>query len=143
MKDIAVQQGSRQLLPQLADVFTGFPSWGEWRALFNDRLLKLEDEIKDGRYVVRAEVPGIDPAKDLDVTVRDRRLTIRAERCSENKSAGRSEFSYGSFVRVVPLPEDVDENDIKASYDKGILTVSVALPKPTHAEKHIPVEAAN
>lgn len=69
-------------------------------------------------------------------------MTIKAERSEKKESKGRSEFSYGSFVRTVPLPPGADENDIKASYDKGILTVSVAVPKAAPAEKRIPVQPA-
>ena len=96
------------------------------------------------RDPVHAELPGIDPAKDADITVRDGQLTIKAERSEKKESEGRSEFSYGSFVRSVTLPPGADEDDIKATYDKGILTVSVAVPKQAEpAEKHITVQAAS
>ena len=48
--------------------------------------------MEDGRYVVRAEIPGIDPAKDVDITVRDGRMTIKAERTEKKQAKGRSEF---------------------------------------------------
>ncbi|VAZ83344.1 Alpha-crystallin [Mycobacterium persicum] len=51
----------------------------------------------------------------------------------------RSEFSYGSFVRTVSLPEGADEDDIKATYDEGILTVSVRVSEPAKPAKHIQV----
>ena len=137
-----MQRRRGSLLPELAEGWAGFPSWPGWRALFDDRLLRVEDGMEDGRYVVRAEIPGIDPAKDVDITVRDGLLTITAERGEKKESTGRSEFSYGSFERTVPLPSGADENDVKASYDNGILTVSVAVPKTAPAEKHIPVQAA-
>ena len=59
------------------------------------RVMRLEDELKDGHYVVRAEMPGVDPAKDIDVTVRNGQLTIKAERTEKQDFDGRSEFSYG------------------------------------------------
>ena len=93
-------------------------------------MIRLEDELKEGRYEVRAELPGVDPAKDVDITVRDGVLTIKAER-TEKESNGRSEFSYGSFVRAVSLPQGADEDAITASYDKGILTVSVPVTEPS------------
>lgn len=71
MGDLAGQRRRGSLLPDLAEAWAGFPSWTGWRALSDDRLLRLEDEMEDGRYVVRAEIPGVDPAKDVDVTVRD------------------------------------------------------------------------
>ena len=61
--------------------------------------MRLEDEMEDGRYVARAEIPGIDPGKDVDITVRDGRPTIKAERTENEEGKGRSEFRYVSFVR--------------------------------------------
>ncbi len=133
----------RSLLPEFSELFTGFPGWADLRSTLENRLIRLEDEIADGHYVVRAEIPGIDPAKDVDITVRDGRLTIKAERSEKTESHGRSEFSYGSFARSVTLPEGADEDDITASYDKGILTVSVPVSQATPAEKHIAVQATN
>ena len=128
-------------LPDLSEIFTGFPSWVGPRP---SHLIRLEDEIEDGHYVVRAEMPGIDPANDVDITVSDGRLTIKAERTEKRESKGRSEFSYGSFVRSVSLPTGANEEDITATYDKGILTVSVGLPeKAVPAEKHVAVQAAS
>lgn len=144
MSTLPAQQSPRSLLPHLSELFTGFPSWADVSSAFENRLIPLEEEVEDGRYVVRAELPGIDPAKDVDITVRDDRLTIRAERTEKKESKGRSEFRYGSFVRSISLPAGAKDDDIKATYDNGILTVSVPVPKeaaPT--EKHIAVEAAH
>jgi HSP20 family molecular chaperone IbpA len=133
----------RSLLPDLSDFFLSFPSFAGLRPVLDTRLMRLEDAMKDGRYEVRAEIPGIDPAKDVDVTVRDGQLTIKAERTEESHEHGRSEFSYGSFVRSVSLPVGSDENDIKASYDKGILTVSVGVSQNQPTEKHITIAAGS
>lgn len=134
----------RSLFPELADWFAGFPSFANIRPVFDARLLRLEDEMtKDGRYEVRAEIPGVDPAKDVDVTVHDGRLTIKAERTEKSESNGRSEFTYGSFERTVTLPQGANEDDITASYDKGILTVSVPVAAPASTEKHIQITTTN
>ncbi|HEX9176360.1 Hsp20/alpha crystallin family protein [Mycobacterium sp.] len=133
----------RSLFPELADLFAGFPSFANVRPVFDARLMRLEDEMtKDGRYEVRAEIPGVDPAKDVDITVHDGRLTIKAERTEKSESGGRSEFSYGSFERTVTLPQGADEDDIKATYDKGILTVSVGVSEPKKTEKKIEIESS-
>jgi HSP20 family protein len=71
-------------------------------------------------------------------------LRVRAERQdrSENKDNGgyRSEFRYGVFVRDVPLPDGVKQDDIKASYSDGILEIGVPMPKnQQEATKKIPV----
>ena len=95
--------------------------------------------MKDGNYEVRAEIPGVDPGKDVDITVRDGVLTIKAERTEKKESNGRSEFSYGSFIRSVTLPAGADEDAIKASYDNGILTVQCPYKAVEAAEKHVSV----
>lgn len=143
MSNVPAKHERRSLLPDLSELFTGFPSRAGLRPIFDSHLIRLEDEIEDGHYVVRAELPGIDPAKDVDITVCDGRLTIKAERSEKKESKGRSEFSYGSFVRSVTLPAGANEDDIKATYDKGILTVSVAVPKGESAEKHIAVQSGS
>ena len=56
--------------------------------------------------------------------------------------SGRSEFSYGSFQRTVTLPEGADEDDVKATYDKGILTVSVKISEPKKTEKKVEIESS-
>ena len=146
MTDLPVRWQPRSWLPGLwpdfwSDLWTGFPSMG---APHPSQVIRLEDEIQDGHYVLRAELPGIDPAKDVDITVREGQLTIKAERSERKETKGRSEFSYGSFVRSVTLPAGANEDDIKATYDKGILTVDVAVPEQraaAAAEKHIAVQA--
>jgi len=136
---LPVHRRGHSLLPEFADFFSAFPSFGVLRPVLDSRMMRLEDEMKDGRYVVRAELPGIDPEKDVDVTVRDGRLTIKAERTEKSEGNGRSEFVYGAFVRTVELPAGADEGDITASYDKGILTVSVAVSDAPPTEKRIAV----
>jgi HSP20 family molecular chaperone IbpA len=143
MNALSRQRQPRSLFPELAELFGGFPSMAGLRPVFDTRVMRLEDEIKDGRYIVRAEMPGIDPAKDVDITVRDGQLTIKAERSEKKDFDGRSEFSYGSFVRTVSLPAGADEDDIKATYDQGILTVSVAISEPKPAERRVQIQSAN
>lgn len=111
---------------------------------FMARPMRLEDYIEDGHYVVRAELPGLDPEKQVEVTVSNGILTIHAERHEETETKHRSEFYYGVFSRHVPLPEGADENDVTATYDKGILQVTVGLKKKEKkaAGRQIPVQAA-
>lgn len=127
----------RDLLPDLFD-WLGAPVsvLGSLMA----RPLRLEDYLEDGRYVVRAEVPGIDPEKDVEVTVSNGVLTIHAERYEGKETKHRSEFRYGAFSRHVTLPEGADENDVRAAYDKGILEVTVGL-KEKAARRQVPVKA--
>jgi HSP20 family molecular chaperone IbpA len=95
------------LLPELSELFNGFPTFAVLaglRSFFDGNLMRLEDEVKDGVYEIRAELPGVDPTYDIEVTVRDGQLTIKVERTQTSESNGHSEFTYGSFVRTVALP---------------------------------------
>lgn len=94
--------------------------------------LRVEEFVDDGTIVVRAELPDIDPDKDVELTVANGVLHIRAQReeKTEKKERGRyrSEFRYGSFVRNLPLPEGIEDDDITASYKDGILEIRAPLP---------------
>ena len=142
MSKLPTKNRPRSFFPELSEIFEGFPSWASLRPVFGNHLIRVEDEMKEGSYELRAEIPGVDPAKDVDITVRDGMLTIKAERSEKTESNGRSEFSYGSFMRSVTLPPGAEEDAIKASYDKGILTVSVPVTEAQAvAEKHVAVES--
>jgi HSP20 family protein len=97
--------------------------------------LRIEEERTDDALVVRVEIPGIDPDKDLEIEVDDGVLTLRAERREEereeNKGEVVTEFRYGSFVRTVALPHGVVADDVTAVYRDGILTLTVPMPKET------------
>lgn len=111
---------------------------------FTAHPMRLEDYVEDGHYVVRAELPGLDPEKQVEVTVSNGILTIHAERHEKTETKHRSEFYYGVYSRHIPLPEGADENDVTATYDKGILEVSVGLKeKEKEAGRQIPVKAAS
>lgn len=92
-------------------------------------VIRIEETEEDGAYVVRAELPGVDPDKDVEVTVERGVLTIQAERSEEKKDKQRSEFRYGAFARAVALPEGVEEEDVAADYENGILTVRAPMRK--------------
>ncbi len=105
--------------------------------------IRVEEHIEDNHYMVRAELAGIDPEKDLEVTVGSGCLAIHAERIDQSEGKHRTEFWYGSFTRTLALPEMADEDDVTATYRDGMLTVSVGL-KETKKEsaKKIEVKAA-
>jgi HSP20 family protein len=103
--------------------------------------VRMEDYVKDGTYLVRAEVPGLDPDKDIEVMIAKGILTISAHRHEEAEGKHRSEFRYGTFTRSITLPAGADEDRVRASYDTGILEVVIGL-KDLDAEmarKRIPV----
>jgi HSP20 family protein len=100
----------------------------------------------DGELIVTTELPGIDPAKDVEITVDEDFLTIRGEKSEEKETAEDDRYmrerKYGKFVRRVPVPEGVGAKDVEARYAQGILTVTVTLPeeaKPVEATK-VPIE---
>jgi HSP20 family protein len=99
-------------------------------------------DVIDGpdEVIVRAELPGVDPAK-IELSVAGNVLTLAGEKSSELEVKGegfiRSECSYGSFRRSIPLPEGVDENRVNASFSKGVLTVRIGRAKGT--PKRIPI----
>jgi HSP20 family protein len=107
----------------------------------------VETFSRDGDLVVRAELPGIDPEKDVDITFHDNVLTIRGERRRENKHEGdqyfRSESFYGMFERQVALPEGAQPEDISASYKDGILEVVVPKAAELSEPRKIPIASGS
>jgi HSP20 family protein len=89
--------------------------------------IKVEEYVEGDHYMIRAELAGIDPEKDVEITVGSGYLTIRAERSDTIEGKHRSEFRYGSFSRTLGLPANADEDAVTASYRDGILTISVGL----------------
>jgi HSP20 family protein len=100
---------------------------------------------REGDLVVRAELPGIDPEKDVEIFLQDGSLTIRGERHREERTDGegyvRAESAYGSFERRVPLPDGIGEKDVHASYDRGVLEVVVAGAARLSEPTRIPITA--
>jgi HSP20 family molecular chaperone IbpA len=133
-KPPARRQSSR--LPDLLDWLDA-----PWSPLlpFTSQTLRVEDYVEDGNYVVRAELPGVDPEKDVEITVDEGRLTIHAERHEEQKDGHRSEFRYGSFTRSVALPSRADAEHITARYDKGILEVTIPVAEAKPAGRRIEI----
>ncbi|MEY5144880.1 MAG: hypothetical protein RL745_247 [Actinomycetota bacterium] len=87
--------------------------------------------VDDKDVVIRVEIPGIDPDKDVDIHVEDHRLTIsgsRKETYTETDGGERllvRELRQGSFWRQFALPDGVDIDDIAAAYERGILKVRI------------------
>ncbi|MBS3750402.1 MAG: Hsp20/alpha crystallin family protein [Anaerolineales bacterium] len=92
---------------------------------------ETEKEIK-----ISVELPGMD-AEDIDISMTGNRLSLKGEKREEKEEKGerfyRSERSYGSFQRSIPLPEEVQEEEIEATYINGVLNVN--LPKSPGARK--------
>jgi len=111
------------------------PFWGE---LFAPA---VDTEVRDGKFIVTADLPGIDP-KSVEVSVSGDRLTIQAERKAEHEDTedGRfyRELRYGHFERTVRLPGPIDPDTVSATYRNGVLEISMKAPAGTEPTR-VPV----
>lgn len=100
------------------------------------RVPAAEIEETQNAIHLRLELPGME-AKDLDIRVTENAVAISGERKAETKTeengATKSEFYYGKFQRVIPLPARIQNTNVTAEYKDGILNLT--LPK-TEAEKN-------
>ncbi|MGD0083492.1 MAG: Hsp20/alpha crystallin family protein [Acidimicrobiales bacterium] len=118
-----------------------------WRRFFDTETdsswMRIEEFLDGDTLVVRAELPGIDPDKDVELTITEGVLQMRARReeKSEHKSKDsyHSEFRYGSFVRSFRLPEGTKEEDVQASYRDGILEIRLPVSEMKAATTRIAV----
>ncbi|MGB7376455.1 MAG: Hsp20/alpha crystallin family protein [Rivularia sp. (in: cyanobacteria)] len=96
----------------------------------------IEIKETDSNLILQAQVPGIEPL-DLDIHVTKDAVSISGEHEEQKvhyeKGIYRSEFEYGHFQRIIPLPMCVEYNNVKAEIHNGLLTL--ILPK-SHSEKH-------
>jgi HSP20 family protein len=116
--------------------------WPGLHELFGHEL-RVEERVDDGELVVRVEAPGIDPDKDVEVTIDRDVLTIgverRAEKREEKEGMTRSEFGYGSFHRTIALPHGAAGDDVKATYADGILEVRMPIAHPAGTARRVEV----
>jgi HSP20 family protein len=112
----------------LPSAFGRMPGWsgGSWPS--------LEVTASDHEVRVSAELPGMEE-KDIELLVDEDVLTIRGEKKAETEDKERrfSERFYGRFERVVPLPFAVEDEKVEASFENGVLTVT--LPKSAKAKE--------
>ena len=134
---------ARDLVSPAHTLFSWPPRWMD---LFDsDSFIRVEEIVEDHTLVIRAELPGVDPEKDVELMVDKGVLMLRAERHEEKEDQGhlrrRSEFRYGSFSRSIPLPVGATDDDVKATYTNGILEVRLPI-AGRQAEAHkIPILA--
>jgi HSP20 family protein len=102
----------------------------------------IESSIEDGKFIVRADLPGVDP-KNVDIKVVGDVLTIKGSREEkrETKKADffKREIRYGSFERSISLPEGIRAEDLKAIYRDGVLELSAPLPSAA-APKEVKIQ---
>jgi HSP20 family protein len=126
----------------LTDLWPGWAPFGAIGWPFRD--IKIEEFIDGEQLVIRAELPGVDPDRDIDVSVENGVLTIAAERqegSREKLEKGyRSEFRYGSFVRQVRLPAGTSPEVVSAAYKDGVLEIRMPKPTPEAASRRIQIQ---
>ncbi|MBE0574846.1 MAG: Hsp20/alpha crystallin family protein [Desulfuromonadales bacterium] len=139
-KDISIERGLGNPLQQLQwgidRLFDDFMENLDWPSTTEDKVLSPRIDVAetDKEVTVTAEMPGLDE-KDIDVSLERDSLVIRGNKESKKEDKGKSYFrterAYSSFYRTIPLPCEIDDNQIKATYEKGLLTVH--LPKAPDA----------
>jgi HSP20 family protein len=139
----------RQEMDRVFEDFTrGFGRFPLSRTLFDvEPMLRYEGSVglstpavdvveKENEFRITAELPGLDE-KDVEVSVADDVLSIRGEKKEEREEKAKnyhlSERRYGSFQRTFQLPAGIDAEKIAATFQKGLLTVT--LPKTPEAQK--------
>jgi HSP20 family protein len=110
-----------------------------------EEIIRVDEYRDDDVQVIRAELPGIDPDEDVELTVSGGMLRIDAERRieqqTEEKGVTRREMRYGRFTRSLPLAKGATDDDIAASYKDGVLEIRVPVAQPAARPepKKIPV----
>lgn len=96
--------------------------------------------VKDGKAVVRIDLPGVDK-KDIQLNVTETYVEVKAEKKHEvkveKKGFFKQERSYAGFYRVIPLPAEVKAEKSEASYKNGVLEVKVPLKEKQKKEKKL------
>ena len=105
----------------------------------------LDVSETDSEVLIRAEIPGINPS-DVDVSISGNTLSISGSKKEESEKSGEDfyqcERRFGSFRRVVELPETIDPEKVTADGDAGVVTVRVAK-KVGVKPRHVPVRSTN
>jgi HSP20 family protein len=140
----------RDLQRQIDRVFSEFSQdfrpMGFGRGNGNMLAVDIDVAETDKALEISADLPGV-AEKDIDVSVSDNMLTIKAEKKSERDEKGKDfrivERSYGTFQRSMTLPFAADASKVEAKFDKGVLKLT--LPKPPELQskaQKIPVKSA-
>ncbi|MGH8519625.1 MAG: Hsp20/alpha crystallin family protein [Panacagrimonas sp.] len=112
---------------------------GAWRP-------QIEVLEKDKQLLVRADLPGM-TKDDINIEMQDDMLMISGERRSEHSESREglhhSERRYGRFMRSVQLPEGVDPEQIKASFENGVLEVCMPCPDHKSSSRRIAIQGAS
>lgn len=107
-----------------------------------DNMPRIDVSEEDGVVTVSAELPGMDE-KDISVEMDNHSVTIKAERKEQNKNKLTNWFhreqSYGKIQRFIALPTEVDAQQAKAKFKKGILTLTMPQKQAAPPRKQIAI----
>lgn len=131
--------GSFRVMPMLRRDL--WPRVGEFgRAVWTPEVEVFE---RDGHLTVRTDLPGL-KKEDVKVEVADGALTISGERRDEKEEKGegfyRTERTYGTFFRRIPLPEGAKAEEAEATFKDGVLEVSMPAPKREPAGRKLEIK---
>jgi HSP20 family protein len=105
----------------------------------------IEVAYRDGKFVVSAELPGLDD-EDVTVTIRDDAIVIEGERRVEDEESDggiqRTELRYGQFYREIPLPDGANADQARAEFNDGVLQITVPVVQEQRNERQIPIETS-
>jgi HSP20 family protein len=115
--------------------------WGEMGpAAWSPQIEAFE---RGGQFIVRADLPGL-TKDDVKVEINDDALTIQGERKQESEEERegfyRSERSYGSFLRSIPLPEGVKADEAKANFRDGVLEITMPVLQRAESRRSIEIK---
>ncbi len=102
----------------------------------------------DDDLVVRADLPGVDPEKDIDLSIEGNVLHLKGHRSFDREVSDEHRYmverAYGEFHRDLVLPDGIDADAMEATYQDGVLTVTIPLPESVkEAEpKKIPISVS-
>jgi HSP20 family protein len=138
--------GPFELMRRMSDEMDRmFQGWGAPTSGSGMWTPAVEVRERDGRLIVSAELPGLNK-DDVKVEATDEGLVIQGERRQEHEERQggvyRSERSYGSFRRVIPLPDDAQLDQAQARFEKGVLEVAIPVPQSSTRRRQIPITAS-
>ena len=104
----------------------------------------IEVSQDEGKYQVRAELPGVNPA-DVKIEITDDAVILEGDRKTEVRETKGgvqlTERLYGHFYRAVPLPEGAKTEEAKARFENGVVEITVPVETPKEKRRQIPIES--
>lgn len=144
MEDKTMPSQKNTLLEEIRDLFSRFSDeWPDLAPLNKNGYVPHIDVLdKAGSYVVLAEIPGMNE-KEIIVTLDKNTLIIEGDKKSESaykeENYVKSEIAYGRFYRTIDLKEDVDKDDIEATYRNGVLRISLKKNEQSRTNKRVAI----